>query len=227
MKTNRYLASLALMLVVFSLCVHKSHAQFSVTPFATFNKLGPANLFGVGARGEFEGFGRRPSGKTPLYAGVAFGFGSAKGTSYVSAFSSSTSPSQLEIPVTYKISLIHIFAGGKRYFGDGEYEEGGFYGLGDVGFMFIPITTKYDPFNETLYYPTGSSTITGGESKETVSDVMFGLGLGFEKGKDALKFFGEAKVAIPISGVNSRTGTDSPIGLGLALNAGVRFLLGN
>ena len=92
--------------------------------------------------------------------------------------------------------------------------------------MIVPIKTKYDSYNEALYYPTGGSATTGGESKETLSDIMFDLGLGFEKGSDNLKFFGEAKIAIPYSGVSSREGTDSPLGIGVALNVGVRLSLG-
>lgn len=206
--------------------MHRSYAQFSIAPYATFNKLGGANMIGFGGRGEIEGFGKNSDGKTPLFGGVAFGFGSAKSTNYVSAYSSTTNPSQLEIAVTYKFSLIHIFVGGKRYFGDGEYSEGGFYGLGDVGLMIVPIKTKYDSYNQALYYPTGGSATSGLESKETLSDIMFDFGLGFEKGSDDLKFFGEGKVAIPMSGVNSREGTDSPLGIGVALNAGIRLSLG-
>ena len=226
MKTNRYSFSLMLLLFVSSFCIDKSYAQFSIAPYVTFNKLGGANMIGVGGRGEIEGLGKKVDGKFPLFGGVAFGFGSAKSTNYVSAYSSLTSPSQMEVQVTYKFSLIHIFIGGKRYFGQGEYSEGGFYGLGDVGLMIVPIKTKYDSYNVALYYPTGGSATTNGESKETLADIMFDFGLGFEKGSDDLKFFGEAKIAIPASGVNSREGTDSPLGVGVALNVGVRLSLG-
>jgi len=224
MKTNHY--SFIFLLFASSFCLTKSHAQLSLTPYATFNKLGGANMLGVGFRGEIEGLGKNVDGKFPLFGGVAFGFGSAKSTQYVSAYSSLVTPSQLEIPVTYKFTLIHIFLGGKIYFGQGEYSEGGFYGLGDVGLMIVPIKTKYDPYNEALYYPTGGSATTGGESKETLSDIMFDFGLGLEKGSDDLKFFGEAKIAIPMSGVSSREGTDSPLGIGIAVNVGIRLSMG-
>ena len=216
MKKNLYTSSVV---VVFLFLFNQSFAQFSdfaATGYGSANLFPGGALMGFGGRAEFvfSGFGKHSRGgddQNSLFLGVTAGFGSSHQSDY---YYPPGGGGSVDANVTYKMTLIDIYLGGKRYFGDGGLGDGGFYGMGDAGLVIIPTKKTYDD------YPFL------GETDETLSDLLIGFGVGYEADLNFGMLFGEAKLAITSSGISSREGTDSPIGLMLSINAGVRFPFG-
>ncbi len=226
MKKQIYSSIAISFLLILFLNSYETMAQLSISPYASYTRLS-ANFFGVGGKGEFilslgkkgHGGGKgRGGAKTVSYGNVMIAFGSQSGSDYAYAFSSTTTPQEVDITSKSKMTIFHIIFGEKRYFG-GDYKDGGFYGFLEVGLMIIPVKTTYGSFDQSKYYTTGGGS-------DSFSNFIIGGGLGYEaKINKTQKFFGEAKINLPANQVNGQA-VDVEIGVSIGLNVGMRFQLG-
>lgn len=140
---------------------------------------------------------------------------------YVTATSSQTSPSQLEIDAEYTLNPIHFFIGGKRYL-VGNYEGSfGLYILGEAGYMMAPTSVDLADYDSSNYH-----TFIEDGSEETLSNITINFGLGLEQKLPFGYIFADAKAIIPATEANGIKLTyDFPAAYNI--NAGVRIPFGN
>ena len=206
-------ASALLLAVLFSA---SAQSQFSIGGQASFQKLFGGtglNNFGLGIKGEYA-FGD----KTTMFGGFNYYFASKYDESrYAYAYSSLTTPQQIEFATEVKINFMHIGIGAKRYF-VGDYEDSfGFYGLLEAGYLIAPVKENFvETFDQTEYY----TTIEDGE-KEMLSNFTIGGGIGAEFDLDFGYLFIDAMLRLPANQVNGSF-VSIQIPAGAVFNAGVR-----
>ncbi|MGB0176330.1 MAG: hypothetical protein ACPF9D_04135 [Owenweeksia sp.] len=198
-----------------SLLSSQAYSQISIGGQVSYlNLFGGSGLknFGLGVKGDYA-----LNDETVLSGGVNYYLPSTYSDfTYGTANSSQTSPTQIEIDVEYKVSFIHLYFGGRRYF-VGDYEDDfGFYGLAEVGLLMAPVTTTLGEYDESRY----NTSIEDG-AKETLINFTLNLGVGVEKELDFGYIFGDLKLNLP---ANQANGQYVPVEIptSLSVNAGVR-----
>lgn len=119
-----------------------------------------------------------------------------------------------DFEVKEKLSAFQIFIGYKRFFGDGDYESNGFYGLGQIGLTSYNLKYSFDSDPSGYFNPY--------ENTVGISP-LFGLGLGYQIVTDNDHKIGfELKFFSSTSSFNSRSGGNgdefAPGFLGLMAN---------
>lgn len=201
-----------LALVLVSACV-SVHAQFGVGGQVNWSKYfqGAPSFIGLGVNVTYV------LGETyPLRFSANFGLPSTEdGTTYANAYSSVTNPSQVQVTTEDKISLMNFWLDAQRYFGDGDYEDGGVYGLVGLGLTIASAKTEYGSYDANLY------GINMSDESEKISQFGIRGALGYEAGLDFANVFGEAGLNLS---ANSANGQEIAINLPsfVFINAGVR-----
>lgn len=195
----------------------QAYSQLSLGGQVSYlNLFGGTGLksFGVGVKGDYA-----IDDKTVLSGGLNFYLPSTLTEgAYANAFSNQTSPSQIVIDTENKISFIHLYFGGKRYF-VGDYEDDfGFYGLAEIGILLAPTTTTLEEFDESKYYSTVE------EGRETLSNFTINFGAGVEKEIDFGYIFLDLKLNLPANQANGQA-VAVEIPFSASINAGVRIPL--
>jgi hypothetical protein len=108
------------------------------------------------------------------------------------AYSSSTTPSSVDVTLTTKTKVMMFNLDARKFFGDGDNEDGGFYGLIGIGLAIASPTYEFSSYNSSLY-----SIGFGTGLPESTSQLYIRGFLGYEKSLDRMKFFGEAGLGIP------------------------------
>ena len=194
----------------------QAYSQISVGGQVSYlNVFGGTGLksFGFGVKGDYA-----LDDETVLSLGGNYYLPSTYSEfTYATAYSNFTTPSQVEVDVEYKVSFIHVYFGGRRYF-VGDYEDDfGIYGLAEVGLLMAPVTTTLGEYDESQYY----TTVQDG-AKETLVNFTLNIGAGVEKELDFGYIFGDLKLNLP---ANQANGEYVPVEIptSVSVNAGVRF----
>lgn len=203
-----------------------SYAQMSFGGGLSHNYVfaGLTNI-GIDLRGEWA-----PDEDYSTFTGNVSFFLPSKieGTTYANAFSSTTSPSQIEVADEFKVSMIHLAVGYKRYFKGEMDDDFNFYGALSVGLLVAPttykITGEYDSDKYGVSVTNYDPSIPG--SKETLGNFTMGGAIGIEKELQRDFYFtAETGLVLPATGYNSRTGATSEYDIGGAWRStlGIRF----
>jgi hypothetical protein len=138
-------------------------------------------------------------------------------TEYANAFSSSTTPQQIEIQSKYKYNVIEINAAYSRYF-KGDFEDDfNFYGFIGAGGMLYNLKVTQGSYDQNLYYTSTA------EGNKFFGFILKG-GLGIEKDLGFAHLITEAVLNVPANQVNGMA-VDISIPVSVGLNAGLRFHL--
>ncbi len=188
-------------------------AQFAIGGQGNWSKYakGGPSFIGVGINGSIlvhEDY--------PLRLSVNFGL--PKTTSYtttVNALSSGTTPQSKEVLYKEKISLLNFWLDGQKYFGRGDAEDGGLYGLLGLGFTSAKVNYDVSAYDKTLYDEAIS------ETSSTVGQFGIRAALGYDKGFDFGNIFLEGGINLS---ANQANGQDVQVNLPsfLFVNFGVR-----
>jgi hypothetical protein len=217
LKHTKFFGAIALILLLSS----SVHAQVRLGTHASFMTLfggTGVKTFGLNANGEYA-----KSEKLAFTGTLGYYFpGKIESTTYGNAMSSTTSPNQIEVPVTYSISFIYGALGAKYYFINEFEDDFAVYGLADIGIMLAPTKVTVGEYDRSLYYTTEQD----GET-ETLGNYTLGLGAGAEYNVGVGYLFGDLKLVIPAGSYNSRTGAEGVEVPGCFLiNAGIKFPIG-
>ena len=139
---------------------------------------------------------------------------------YVTAFSSATSPSQLEIPYSTTTNVMMFNFDGKKYFGNASVEDGGFYGLAGLGLALAKSKFETGSYDQSLYYSGFDAT------SSNTSQFYLRLFLGYEYSLSKLKLFGESGLGLAANQVNEEE-VEIQLPSYFNFNIGVRLPLGN
>jgi hypothetical protein len=133
-----------------------------------------------------------------------------------------TGTSSHDATLTQKTSLIALSLGGRYFFMDRQDNDFTIYAHGSADYVFGNTTASYSSV------PAGYSPAYNDGSAGKSSQLMIGLGLGFEYNLGSGSVFGEANLRFPASSYNSRTGYASDVQIPghLWFSAGYRFTLG-
>lgn len=190
-----------------------TQAQFALGGQVNWSKYfaGAPSFIGVGVNATYvlgESFPIRFSANFSLPS-------TEEGTTYATALNSQVSPSQVVVTTSNKISLMNFWLDGQKFFGDGDYETGGLYGLVGLGFTIASFKTEYGAYDANVY------SLNVGEDSEKVSQLGIRFALGYEAGLDFANIFGEAGLNLSANQANNM---EVAINLPsfLFVNAGVR-----
>jgi len=137
-------------------------------------------------------------------------------TAYGYAMSSTTEPDQISIASSYKLSMIHIYGGARKYFvGDTE-GDFGVYGLVEAGYLMVPIKSEVGTYNSSLYYTTEEDV-----SSEILGNFTIDLGIGAEKDLGFGYLYGDLKLNLPANKANGQY-VAIEVPASVSINAGVR-----
>ncbi len=179
-----------------------------------FGKTG-INTFGIGVKGDYA-----KSEKIVITAGFNYFIPSTYSDyTYGNSFSSMTSPSQIDVDVDYKVSLYHVFVGGKYYLVNDCEDDFGLYGIAEAGLMMGAVTTTLGDFNDNLYY-----TSMDDGAKESLSNFTLDIGIGGEFDLDFGYLFADLKLLLPVNTVDGQT-VEVEIPASVSLSVGVRIPL--
>jgi hypothetical protein len=139
-----------------------------------------------------------------------FGFTSKDGEGNAHARSSIVIPQSIDVTYTSKLKTFDLGVDGRKYFGNAEYDDGGFYGFLGVGITIAKIQTTYDYgiYSNEIYSATG---FEGENDPQTFFQYMLRGGLGYEIDMDFGKLFFEAKLNFPANNVG---GVPIPVDIG-------------
>ena len=175
----------------------QSYGQFSaglqVSRLKLFGPSGVKNI-GLSPKGEYS-----IDDKTSFYGGLSYYFpytDSYTDYAYSSDYNGSL-PSSVSVTVEQKVSPIHIFAGGKRYF-VGDYEASfGVYGIVEAGFLGIPVKTEVGDYDAENYNYSDTDN-------EFYSNFTLDFGIGSEVDLSFGYLFLDFKLNIPQLKPNER-----------------------
>lgn len=170
--------------------------------------------FGIDLRGEWA-----PDDDYSSFTGNLSFFlpSTIQGTTYATALSNQTSPRQIEVADEYKISMVHLAVGYKRYLVGALDDDFNFYGTLSVGVLLAPttykITGEYDSKSYGINVTNYDPSIPG--SKETLGNFTMAGAVGVEKelSRDVYLTL-ETGLVLPATGANSRTGATSEYDIG-------------
>lgn len=137
------------------------------------------------------------------------------------ATNSTTNPQNISITGETKVSTINFCLDYKRYFKDGDYSDGGFYGFLGAGATLISAQTTYNYGS----YSREDYTVTNyadEEEKQKYFQLMLRGGIGYELDLDMAKLFFESRLSFPANQVNGMY-VDINIGPFAGFSAGIRF----
>jgi len=130
-----------------------------------------------------------------------------------------TEPEEIIIESTYKVSMIHIYVGARKYFvGDTE-SDFGVYGLVEAGYLMVPIKSEVGTYNKSLYFINEEEV-----SKEILGNFTIDLGIGAEKDFGFGYLFGDLKLNLPANRANGQV-VEIVIPASVSINVGVRLPL--
>ena len=172
-----------------------AYAQFGIGGQANWMKYGGGgeSFIGLGVNGSYV-----VADDYPIRLSINFGLPKSTSTQTSAyALSSVTTPSSISVNYEEKISLLNIWLDVQKFFGKGDYEDGGFYGA--VGFGYTSAKVKYsvDSYNETLYS-------AGTFEDQSVGQLSIRGMLGFDKGLDFANIFGEAGLNLSANSANDQ-----------------------
>ncbi|MFT5822854.1 MAG: hypothetical protein ACI8ZM_004111 [Crocinitomix sp.] len=157
-----------------------------------------------------------------LRFGLGYGLPNKQTDTYTAnALSTATDPEYISVTGDFKVSFIHLTTDFKKYFGRGEYDDGGFYGSLGIGYSLAMAKTTYDYglFDESEYTVTGTSDEG---SREIIGQFMLRGFIGYEFDADFAKIFSEFGLSFPANNVNGvSVGINLPPFVQLAV--GLRF----
>lgn len=140
------------------------------------------------------------------------------GTWLADALADSTKPGAIEVGLKYKYNFYNVSLDGKKYFGDGSYEDGGLYGFLGLGLTIAQFRYEIDAYDKTKYEATPFDE----NSKESFIQYIIRGGLGYERSLDFASIFAEGVLNIPANNVNGQY-VEIQIPLSAGLHAGIRF----
>ena len=136
----------------------------------------------------------------PIRLSVNFGLpNSEEYTTTVNALSNQTTPSYLTVKYTEKISLLNFWLDAQKYFGDGDFGDGGLYGLLGVGFTSAKVDYEVGSYNLALY----DTAIQ--EENQSIGQLGIRGGLGYDVGLDFGNIFIEAGLNLSANQANGQT----------------------
>ncbi len=154
-------------------------------------------------------------------AGVQIGLPyKESGTYTASARDNFSQPQSIQVNGEYKVSTINIYGDGIKFFGNGDADDGGAYGLVGVGITIASDQTTYQEYDRSIYSVTG---FTDEGEKATFAQPMIRAFLGYDLAFDSVHGFAELGLSIAASESNSRTGSTASIPTFFEIGAGVRF----
>jgi hypothetical protein len=108
----------------------------------------------------------------------------------------------------------------KRFFGDGDYEAGGFYGFFGVGLSIATLSYTAESFDESKY-----SLGFNIDEKENYFQFVIRGGIGYDVELDFGNLYGEAFINVP---ANNVSGVYVPVVIPMAIGvqAGIRIPIG-
>jgi hypothetical protein len=176
--------------------------------------------FGLGVGADYSIVAGSGSIKTPsINVGAMYGLNDDIGifvnfryfipTSYkysatANALSSATDPQYINVTCTDKISFYAINAGCRKYFFGGGPSDGGLFGSGGLGLVMGKESLEFSAYDKNLY---DAGSYTG----EAIGDAFGVFGLGYDLALGGLHICAEVPLFITMQGINSRTGSESPI----------------
>jgi hypothetical protein len=210
---------LVLVLAVITSTVFKGHAQLAVGGDLSYNQYfaGVGGLMGLGVLGDY---GIR-DGKYSVRGSYNYILSKDyKGTTEATSLNSWTTPQYINVNYTSKLKVMNLNVDFKKYFGDGEFSEGGFYGALGAGLTFASVATTYGSYDKTNY-----TVSDGGSQGESYSQWMIRGAIGYEKVFDWGGIFGEALLSVPATHVNG-SAVEINIPASASLVVGYKFLFG-
>lgn len=197
-----------------------TYAQFYLGGNLSFAKyLGGSDLksIGLGLSGEFS-----PDQEMSLTRiGINYGLKTSYDETYsAEAIDFSTSPQYIDVTGKSKIGFFNIMVDYKRFFGDGDYEAGGFYGFFGVGLSIATISYTADAFDESKY-----RLLFNIDEKEKYMQFTIRGGLGYDIELGFGNFYGEAFVNVPANNVAGQYVAIS-IPMSFGIQAGIRVPIG-
>jgi hypothetical protein len=177
---------------------------------------GSGNSLGINLSGHYN-----LTDKNSLVIGGSYGLPTKITTTvYGNAYSSMTSPDQIEIPATFSYKFHSLYLQFERYFWTTNDDNFGFYGTLGAGLLLIPSgKATYGTYDQTNYYISGGTDAPGAGG----FFIRGGLGVQFKLG--SVIGFSELKLDIPATQVNGQD-VEVSIPVGFGLNAGVRYPFG-
>jgi len=191
----------------------QAYSQISIGGQAAYSSV--TKTFGVGIRGDYA------VGERTVYS-AGFNYfltDSYTQDAYAQAYSSTTEPNTISVPVEYKASLMSFYIDGKRYF-VGDYEDTfNVYALGEVGYFLLPVTVEAGDYDSDKY------GLTVDTESQSYGNLNFGFGIGAEKDFNFGYLYTEAKLIFPANTVNGNE-VSYDIPTSFAFNVGIRIPFG-
>lgn len=186
----------SLILFLMLSCSVGAKAQFGIGGQVNWSKYfssGPS-FIGFGANGSIV-----VGDEYPVRLSVNYGLPkSTSETTYGSALSSTTSPSQIQVTYEEKISMLNFWLDVQKYFGDGDYEDGGLYGLVGVGYTSAGVKYTVGSYDATRYD-------VGTFEDTNIGQLGIRGALGYDKGLDFGNLFGEFGLNLSANQANDQT----------------------
>jgi hypothetical protein len=173
------------------------------------------NTIGLGAYGNYA-----IDDQKGVRVGFQYGLPVISDDTYTAhALDNFTEPQSIQVDGKSTLNTMNLYLDGKKYFGNADFDEGGFYVIVGAGLTMASEQTEYEEY-------AGPYSVTGfadeGE-KEKFTQVMLRGFAGYEISLSAMKVFVEGGFSIPAAESNSRTGSTATLPGFLELAAGVRF----
>jgi hypothetical protein len=136
---------------------------------------------------------------------------------YGSALSSTTVPGSIEVAGDYSVNMFRILFDAKKYFFEGEYDDGGLYGLVGIGLSLASTKENVGSYDATQY------AVSAGTS-ESYSQFYIRIHAGYDIKLDAFSIFIEPGLDLS---ANSQNGEEVAITIPSLynINGGIRFPL--
>lgn len=211
---------LIISIVLTMFLVFTAKSQFYMGGNLSFsNYLGGTGLksLGIGLTGEWS----PDQDRTLTRISFTYGFPSSEEATYTAEAIDPfiTNPDYIDVTGKTKIGFMHLNVDYKRFFGDGDYEDGGFYGFLGAGLSIAKVTYVIDSFDESKY------EIKYSYDPESFFQFTLKGGIGYDISLDFGNLYGEAFLNVPANNVNGAyIAIQIPMAVGL--QAGIRIPIG-
>lgn len=196
-----------------------SKAQLALGADLSYNQYfgaGVGGIMGIGAIGDYG----IKEGKYSIRGSFNYLFPkSYSGSVDANALSSATSPQYISVSYTDKLHIMSFNADFKKYFGEGEFKEGGFYGGLGAGLTFASTAITYGSYDHNEY------TVNDDGSTQSYTQWMIRGVIGYEKTFDFGGIFGEAVLNVPATHVNGNA-VEINIPASVTVQVGYKYLFG-